>query len=197
MAPPGPLRVLSHGGRRFLCFCGDGGSSARLQLTDACEFWSCSVSSEKLNGQEEPGSPAGSLSRLREILQGQTPILLTLHDGKATLQVQHGGQSVTFDLDKASLPEARRQLQDLTFGLVEQLQTLEKRLEEGTAAATSVALRSPEKISPSQSLLGADFSPRKPRGEAGPIKRRLPGESLINPGFRSKKTPMGVDFEDA
>lgn len=55
--------------------------------------------------------------------------VLTLHDGKATLQVQDGGQSVTFDLAKASLPEARRQLQDLTFGLVEQLQMLEKRLE--------------------------------------------------------------------
>ncbi|XP_070811718.1 protein PAXX isoform X1 [Pituophis catenifer annectens] len=223
MARPGPLRVVSHGGRRFLCFCGDGGASPRLQLTDACEFWSCRLPSEKLSGQvrrvpcaspwvggplralgltaflfaqEEPDSPAGSLSRLREILQGQTPIL-TLGDGKATLQVQDGGQSVTFDLDKASLPEARRQLQDLTFGLVEQLQTLEKRLEESTAAATSMALRSPEKISPSQSLLGADFSPRKPRGGAGPSKRRLPGESLINPGFRSKKTPTGVDFEDA
>ncbi|XP_039200901.1 protein PAXX [Crotalus tigris] len=195
MAPPGPLRVVSHGGRRFLCFCGDGGASPRLHLTDACEFWSCSVPPEKLSGQEEPGSPAtGCLSRLREILQGQMPIL-ALHDSKATLQVQDGGQSVTFDLDQASLPEARRQLQDLTFGLVEQLQTLEKRLEEGTAAA--LAHRSPEKISPSQSLLGADFSPRKPRGGAGPSKWRLPGESLINPGFRSKKTPTGVDFEDA
>lgn len=72
---------------------------------------------------------AGHASTLcREILQGQAPVL-ALHDGKATLQLQDGGQSVTFDLDKASLPEARRQLQDLTFGLVEQLQTLEKRLE--------------------------------------------------------------------
>ncbi|KAL7980819.1 hypothetical protein Chor_001973 [Crotalus horridus] len=146
---------------------------------------------------EVAGAGAAAPEFDREILQGQTPIL-ALHDSKATLQVQDGGQSVTFDLDKASLPEARRQLQDLTFGLVEQLQTLEKRLEEGTAAAAAaLAHRSPEKISPSQSLLGADFSPRKPRGGAGPSKRRLPGESLINPGFRSKKTPTGVDFEDA
>lgn len=76
-----------------------------------------------------PAGRAGHASPLcREILQGQTPIL-ALQDSKATLQVQHGGQSVTFHLDKASLPEARRKLQDLTFGLVEQLQTLEKRLE--------------------------------------------------------------------
>uniref|UniRef100_A0A8C5RF48 Protein PAXX n=1 Tax=Laticauda laticaudata TaxID=8630 RepID=A0A8C5RF48_LATLA len=178
-----PLRVVSHGGRRFLCFCGDGGASPRLQVTDACDFWSCSVPLEKLNGQEEAASPADSLGRLGEILQGQTPIL-TFQEGRATLQVQNGGQSVTFDLDKASVPEARRQLQDLTFDLVEQLQALEKRLEEVAATATSVALRSPEKVSASQRLLGADFSPQKPRGGAGPSKRRLPGESLINPGFR-------------
>ncbi|XP_025021733.1 protein PAXX [Python bivittatus] len=115
------------------------------------------------------------------------------------LQVQDGGQSVTFDLYKASLPEARRQLQDLTFGLVEQVQTLEKHLEESAAAAaTSVALRSPgKKILPSQTLLEADLSPQKRRGGASPSKKRLPGESLINPGFRSKKIPTGVDFEDA
>ncbi|KAM6431095.1 protein PAXX isoform 3-T3 [Liasis olivaceus] len=198
MAPPGPLRVVSHGERRFLCFCEGGSDSPRLRLTDACEVWSCSVPLEKLDRQKEPGSPADCLSRLREILRGQTPTL-SLHDGKATLQVQDGGQSVTFDLYKASLPEARRQLQDLTFGLVEQVQTLEKRLEEcAAAAATSVALRSPgKKILPSQTCLEADLSPQKRRGGASPSKKRLPGESLINPGFLSKKIPTGVDFEDA
>ncbi|XP_032089554.1 protein PAXX isoform X2 [Thamnophis elegans] len=160
MAAPRPLRLLSHGGRRFLCFCRDGDASPRLQLTDAWEFWSCSVPPEKLHGQEEPASPAGRLARLRELLQGQEPVL-TLHDTKATLQVQDGGQSVTFDLDKASLPEARRQVQELTFGLVEQLQALDKRLEEGTAAAPSVALRSPRKVSASQSLLGTARRPRR------------------------------------
>ncbi|XP_063172211.1 protein PAXX isoform X1 [Candoia aspera] len=153
MAPPGPLRVVSHGGRRFLCFCEGGGDSPRLQLTDACEFWSCRIPSEKLDGQKEPCSPADCLFRLRKLVQGQPPAL-TLHDGGATLRVQDGGQSVTFDLCKAPPSEARRQLQDLTFGLVEQLQTLEKRLEE--SAATSMALGSPEKkSSPSQSLLEA------------------------------------------
>ncbi|XP_032089556.1 protein PAXX isoform X3 [Thamnophis elegans] len=145
MAAPRPLRLLSHGGRRFLCFCRDGDASPRLQLTDAWEFWSCSVPPEKLHGQEEPASPAGRLARLRELLQGQEPVL-TLHDTKATLQVQDGGQSVTFDLDKASLPEARRR-------------------------HSGCPLRGPQK---------------PPKGLSKP-------ESLGN----SKKTPTGVDFEDA
>ncbi|KAM6431096.1 protein PAXX isoform 4-T4 [Liasis olivaceus] len=65
MAPPGPLRVVSHGERRFLCFCEGGSDSPRLRLTDACEVWSCSVPLEKLDRQKEPGSPADCLSRLR------------------------------------------------------------------------------------------------------------------------------------
>ncbi|XP_075628833.1 protein PAXX isoform X3 [Balearica regulorum gibbericeps] len=44
-----------------------------------------------------------------------------------------------------------------------------------------------------------DPSPRKNRGAglAFPAKRKIPGESLINPGFKSKKAPSGVDFEDS
>ncbi|XP_021270051.1 protein PAXX isoform X2 [Numida meleagris] len=48
-------------------------------------------------------------------------------------------------------------------------------------------------------LAEADPSPRKNRaaGSALPAKRKIPGESLINPGFKSKSAPSGVDFEDS
>ncbi|XP_019330499.1 PREDICTED: protein PAXX [Aptenodytes forsteri] len=59
---------------------------------------------------------------------------------------------------------------------------------------------SPEKNAVrSQQLFLPDPSPRKNRGagSALPAKRKIPGESLINPGFKSKKAPSGVDFEDS
>lgn len=58
-------------------------------------------------------------------MEHQTPAL-TMCDATATLQFQNGTQALTFDLSEDPLPEARQQLQDLMFGLVEQLQALRK-----------------------------------------------------------------------
>ncbi|XP_025905136.1 protein PAXX [Nothoprocta perdicaria] len=83
------------------------------------------------------------------------------------------------------------------FSLVGCVKSLEKRLE---AAGAPGSLCSPEKnAARSQQLFMPDPRSRKNRGAGStlPAKRRVPGESLINPGFKSKKTPGGVDFEDS
>ncbi|XP_014736585.1 PREDICTED: protein PAXX [Sturnus vulgaris] len=68
------------------------------------------------------------------------------------------------------------------------------------AVETLASSCSPEKnAARSQQLFLPDSSPRKSRasGSALPAKRKVPGESLINPGFKSKKAPSGVNFEDS
>ncbi|KAF1476712.1 Protein PAXX, partial [Megadyptes antipodes antipodes] len=114
----------------------------------------------------------------REAL-GRGAASLSLGEGKATLQLREEGRCSVLDLFKLPVAEARSQLQALVFGMAGRVESLERRLE-GSGG-------------------GADPSPRKNRGagSALPAKRKIPGESLINPGFKSKKAPSGVDFEDS
>uniref|UniRef100_A0A8D0BY88 PAXX non-homologous end joining factor n=1 Tax=Salvator merianae TaxID=96440 RepID=A0A8D0BY88_SALMN len=205
MAPPplGPFRIAHHQGQRFLCFWRNGESNVpRLHVTNGSELWSGDVASDKLDkllAQDGRATWEDRLSNLREDFGNQTPAL-SVHESEISLQFQGGGQTLTFDLHKTSIAETRQELQDILFGLVEKVQELEKGLKEMTVAAPST-VRSPE-IKPSQSrcLFVPELSPIKRRNGGGAgqgaIKRRIPGESLINPGFLSKKMPTGVDFED-
>ncbi|XP_015281994.1 PREDICTED: protein PAXX isoform X1 [Gekko japonicus] len=205
MALAGSFRVVQHEGQRFLCFCSEN-PVPRLHVTNACEFWSCDVALDKLDRQVSQcglnSSCDDCIVKLREAFEYQTPTL-TIQDSKAILQFQDSRQTLTFDLFKVSLSEARKLAQDLVFGLVEQVQKLEKHVKEGALAnAGTLPLGSPEKNTlKSQSLFSPELSPLKGRGGAGTgqaaSKKRMPGESLINPGFKSKKTPSGVDFEEA
>ncbi|XP_061460431.1 protein PAXX isoform X2 [Rhineura floridana] len=189
----GRIRVVRHEGQRFLCFCSGEGSSLRLHITNASELWSSDVTSDKQDGHLSQNGLASYddwISKLRDTFECQAPTL-SFRDSKAILQFQDGRESLTFDLHKAPLSEARKQVQDLMFSLVDQVHQLEKRLEDGAVApAALLPLSSPEKSTLwGQSLFAPEVSPTKSRGAGsagqGASKRRLPGESLINPGFKS------------
>ncbi|KAJ7409959.1 hypothetical protein BTVI_54896 [Pitangus sulphuratus] len=135
---------------------------------------------------------------------------LSLGPGSATLRLPEEPRCPALALAQLPPAEARRQLQALVFGMAGCIETLERRLEgpwlgcwkltlalEGVAGLTEhlADLQSASCLS----LTEADPSPRKNRaaGSASPAKRKVPGESLINPGFKSKKAPSGVNFEDS
>ncbi|XP_074830235.1 protein PAXX isoform X1 [Natator depressus] len=198
--PAGPFYALGLGDRQYLCYCGAQESGGfNIYVTNASEVWSTDFTLEKLEGHKAQSGMCPSedySTKFREAFEHRAAAL-TVHDSKATLQLKEGTWSLTFDLFKLPCSEARNQLQALMFGLVGCVSSLEKRLEAAEDAAASC---SPEKnLLQSQRLLIPDLSPRKNRGggSAMTAKRRVPGESLINPGFKSKKAPTGVDFEDS
>ncbi|CAM5163322.1 unnamed protein product, partial [Eretmochelys imbricata] len=186
--PAGPFYALRLGDHQYLCYCAAQESSGfNIYVTNASEVWSTDFTPEKLEGHKAQSGicPSEDYStKFREAFEHRAAAL-TVHDSKATLQLKEGTWSLTFDLFKLPCSEARNQLQALMFGLVGCVSSLEKRLEAAEDAAASC---SPEKnLLQSQRLLIPDLSPRKNRGggSAMTAKRRVPGESLINPGFKS------------
>ncbi|KAM9594952.1 protein PAXX isoform 4-T5 [Morphnus guianensis] len=214
--PAGPFHLLQAGPGRYLCYCRPGpGPGGTVYVTDALEVWAGELGVRPPLGcrcrPEEHGT------KLREAL-GRQAASLSLGEGKATLQPRDEAQCSALDLFKLPVAEARSQLQALVFGMAEHVESLERRLEVVETLASSC---SPEKNAawsqqlfvpglPKQladllqslsclSLTESDPSPRKNRGAGSALsaKRKIPGESLINPGFKSKRAPSGVDFEDS
>ncbi|NXS75113.1 PAXX protein, partial [Pandion haliaetus] len=181
----GPFCLLQAGPGRYLCYCRPGpGPGGTVYVTDALEVWA---------GELGARPPLGCAL-------GRGAASLSLGEGKVTLQPREEARCLALDLFKLPVAEARSQLQALVFGMAERVENLERRLEgpcgvlEGSKGGRRVSssLPPPAKDAPNP-------SPRKNRsaGSALPAKKKIPGESLINPGFKSKRAPSGVDFEDS
>ncbi|NXS39521.1 PAXX protein, partial [Balaeniceps rex] len=182
----GTFYLLQAGPGRYLCYCRPGPSpGGTVYVTDALEVWA---------GELGARPPLGCAL-------GRGAASLSLGEGKATLQLREEARCSALDLFKLPIAEARSQLQALVFGMAGRIESLERRLEGpwGGLAGLPKQVADLFVIPVLPVSDEADPSPRKNRGagSALPAKRKIPGESLINPGFKSKKAPSGVDFEDS
>ncbi|NXV95696.1 PAXX protein, partial [Calonectris borealis] len=179
--PTGPFHLLQAGPGRYLCYCcpgpGPGGT----------------VGAAAAGTRPLRRGPPSPRPRPRREALGRGAASLSLGEGKATLQLREEARCSALDLFKLPIAEARSQLQALLFGMAGRVESLERRLEGllGVLEGGKGRRRAGSSLPPSR--------PRKNRGagSALPAKRKIPGESLINPGFKSKKAPSGVDFEDS
>ncbi|XP_063265330.1 protein PAXX isoform X6 [Prinia subflava] len=165
--PAGPFHLLRARTGRFLCYCGRDGA---VYVTDAVEVWAGELGACLALGCR--CSPEEHGAMLRAAL-GHGGAALSLGPGSATLRLPEEPRCPALALAQLPAAEARSQLQALIFGMAGRIESLERRLE--------------------------DPSPRKSRASSSalPAKRKVPGESLINPGFKSKKVSSGVNFEDS
>ncbi|KAB0357091.1 hypothetical protein FD754_001247 [Muntiacus muntjak] len=194
--PPGP------GPPRFVCYCeGERGGpgehgGVNLCVTDAADLWSTCLTPDRLAALKARfglSAPEDIALRFRAACERQA-VTLTLQEDRASLTLSGGPSALELDLSKVPGPEAASRLQALTLDLAERVCSLEQRL---AAAAAEEMATSPRKSAwqAGPHLFLPDPDPQ--RGGPGPaVKRRRPGESLINPGFKSKKPAGGVDFDD-
>ncbi|KAJ1145661.1 hypothetical protein NDU88_011947 [Pleurodeles waltl] len=202
LASFGPLCPLTHGGQQYLCYICPKDGALKIYVTNAIDLWSAEITKEALEEQKYLTgvlSTEDYCSKFREAFDHGTTSLL-LQDSRASLSIKEDTWTTTFDLFKQPVSETKAQVQSLLFSLVERANSLEKRLQAAEGAAALAASGSPDKsLSKTQRLLMSGLDGRK--GGRGGLPtatvRRLPGESLINPGFKRKKAATGVDFEEA
>nr|KAG8539023.1 hypothetical protein GDO81_021601 [Engystomops pustulosus] len=99
------------------------------------------------------------VDKLREKFQNSAPVL-DVQGSIATLTFQVDSGKVTLDLLKLPISEARAQVQEVLFDLSDCVRSLEAQLKD---------------VDPRKKGLG---------GSSARVKKRLPGESLINPGSK-------------
>uniref|UniRef100_A0A4W2BW12 PAXX non-homologous end joining factor n=2 Tax=Bos TaxID=9903 RepID=A0A4W2BW12_BOBOX len=182
--PPGP------GPPRFVCYCeGEGGGPGErggfnLCVTDAAELWSTCFTPDRLAALKARfGLSAAEDIALRfRAACEQQAVTLTLQEDRASLTLSGGPSALELDLSKVPGPEAASRLQTLTLGLAERVCSLERRLAAAAAEETATSPRKSARQAGPRLFLP---DPDPQRGGPGPgVKRRCPGESLINPGFK-------------
>ncbi|KAG8447402.1 hypothetical protein GDO86_014758 [Hymenochirus boettgeri] len=193
-----PLVTLTHGGKKYLCHgrLSDGDTSRiNVHVTNGVEVWGTDVTEETLEELNNvSGSTPDSKEKIREIFERTVPVL-TIEGSAANLSFPKDSGNVALSLFKLPISEGKSHIQSLLFDLTDRIRDLEK-LQRGGSVSTS---SSPVKPSPFCHTLVPDMdSRRKGSGiSASRIKKRVPGESLVNPGSKSKKAARGVDFEES
>ncbi|XP_073496730.1 protein PAXX [Phyllobates terribilis] len=192
------LCSVSHAGQRYLCLSKIQ-PGTRIHVTNANEVWRTDPVEEALEDWDAVRNLTSHdlLEKLREKFQSSAPVL-DLQGSIANLSFQVDSGKVSLDLLKAPVSEARAMVQEVLFDLSDRVTSLEGIFKERMdSAATPV---SPVKQSQKNHLLLIpDLNARKKGfgGSSSQVKKRLPGESLINPGCKRKKAAKGVDFDES
>ncbi|KAI2664767.1 Protein PAXX [Labeo rohita] len=107
-----------------------------------------------------------------------------LQEDSAVLHLGAEPTDLSMSLSKLTDSEGRTEVKELLFKMADSLQQLE------SSSSSFSPVKSPQKRN-------TGFEPRKQhKGPVVAVRKRLPGDSLINPGTKRKKPATGVAFDD-
>ncbi|KAI1900526.1 hypothetical protein AGOR_G00050840 [Albula goreensis] len=169
---------------KYICYFHTKAGMFYIGLTNASEVWRTDFTEEALTEHVKKfalKSTEDYISNIRSSCGNGSTSVFVQEDG-AVLQL--GMVSIT--LPRLGEPEGRAELRDLLFKMADSL------TQQDTTGG-------PSSFSPGKSQFrrNTGFEPRtQQNGPTVTVKKRLPGDSLINPGSRKKRPATGVAFDD-
>ncbi|KAG7480490.1 hypothetical protein MATL_G00056640 [Megalops atlanticus] len=176
---------------KYMCYTHRKAGVFNIGLTNASEVWSTDFTEETFAEHRKKfalTSAEDYISKIRSACRSGSVSVSAQEEG-VSVSLQLGGVSgaVTVTLSRLSDPEASEALRDLLFGMADTL----THLNTAGGSPSSSPMRSQFRRNP-------DFEPRRQQnGPTVALKKRLPGDSLINPGSRRKRPATGVAFDDS
>ncbi|XP_036383351.1 protein PAXX [Megalops cyprinoides] len=174
---------------KYVCYSHRKAGVFNIGLTNASEVWSTDFTEETFAEHRKKfalTSAEDYISKIRSACRSGSASVSTLEEG-VSLQLGGTTGAVTVTLSRLSDPEASEALRDLLFGMADTLTNL-------NAAGGSPS----SSFMKGQFRRNPDFEPRRQQnGPTVAVRKRLPGDSLINPGSRRKRPATGVAFDDS
>ncbi|MBN3323849.1 PAXX protein, partial [Atractosteus spatula] len=148
-----------------------------VRLTNGSEVWSTELTPEMLAQHRqrfEMRTAADYISKIRSACEGHSASLL-VRDSGITLELGAPGPgALTLSLTRLQDPEGQEEIRGLLFSMAERLREVESTAQSFSPVKT-------------QQRCSSDFEPRRRHnggGASAAVKKRLPGDSLINPGTK-------------
>ncbi|KAG9261959.1 protein PAXX [Astyanax mexicanus] len=174
---------------KYVCFTQRRAGGLSVGLSNGEDVWKADVSEESLSQMKKSFSLKSTEDyalKLKGACRSGSAFVSLQEDG-AVLHLDSEPADLNVSLSKLTDLEGRSELKDLLFKMADSL----TQLDAAGATPTSSPIKSLQKK-------GTGFEPRKQQS-SGPtvaVRKRLPGDSIINPGTRRKRAATGVDFDD-
>ncbi|KAJ8413824.1 hypothetical protein AAFF_G00064220 [Aldrovandia affinis] len=173
---------------KYVCYSHTKAGVFNIGLTNASEVWSTDFTEEALakHGKKFALKSAEDYSSKIRLACGNGGASVSVQEDAAVLHLGASPDSLSVTLSRMSEPEGTAELRDLLFRMAESL-------------AQQDIVGGPSSDSPGKSPFkrNTGFEPRRQlNGPTVTARKRLPGDSLINPGSRKKRPATGVAFDD-
>ncbi|KAB5528631.1 hypothetical protein PHYPO_G00142460 [Pangasianodon hypophthalmus] len=173
---------------KYVCFTQKKPAGIIIGLSNGEAVWKADLSEEALSQLKNKLSLKSTEDyalKLKSACRSGSAFV-SLQEDNAVLHFSSEPADQNVSFSKLTDQEGRTELKDLLFKMADSL------MQQDTTGATSSSspLKTPQKKS-------MGFEPRRqPTGPTIAVKKRLPGDSLINPGTKRKRSAIGVAFDD-